>query len=95
MNNFLKKFIIRYGKIFILFIVSFNIKTTLLNAEESYLIDLEIENTTKSDENSSDFPTNPFELVEMIRRSSSLNDATKPSDAVDDALNSFNKIEDK
>ena len=40
-------------------------------------------------------PTNPFEIVEMIRRNNSLNDATPPSDAIDDALKSFNSLEEK
>jgi len=34
-------------------------------------------------------------MVEMIRRQNSLNDATKPSDALDDALESFNSLEEK
>ena len=42
-----------------------------------------------------DFPINPFELVEMIRRQNSMNDATHPSDAIDDALKSFNSLEEK
>ena len=33
--------------------------------------------------------------IEMIRRANSMNDATNPSDAIDDALKSFNKIEEK
>ena len=57
--------------------------------------ELEIDTSTKKDENSSTIPTNPFEIVEMIRRSNSLNDATKPSDAIDDALKSFNSLEGK
>ena len=40
-------------------------------------------------------PTNPFEIVEMIRRQNSLNEATKPSDAIDEALNSFNNMEEE
>ena len=67
---------------------------SFLNAE--YLFEeLQIDNTTKSNENSSIIPTNPFEIVEMIRRNNSLNDATKPSDAIDDALRSFNNMEEK
>ena len=31
----------------------------------------------------------------MIRRQNSLNDATNPSDAIDDALKSFNSLEEK
>ena len=65
-----------------------------LNAE--YLFEeLEINSSTKKDENTSAIPTNPFEIVEMIRRQNSLNDATKPSDAIDDALKSFNSLEEK
>ncbi len=61
-----------------------------------YLFDeLEIDTSTKRDENSSVIPTNPFELVEMIRRQNSMNDATNPSDAIDDALKSFNSLENK
>ena len=83
------------GKVFILFLSFINIKSTILSAEESYLNEIEIDSSTKTDTNSSDLPTNPFEIIEMLRRASSLNDATKPSDAIDDALRSFNKIEEK
>ena len=70
------------------------LKGDFLNAE--YLFDeLEIDTSTKRDENSSVIPTNPFELVEMIRRQNSMNDATNPSDAIDDALKSFNGLEEK
>ena len=69
-------------------------KGDFLNA--GYLFDeLEIDTSTKRDENSSVIPTNPFELVEMIRRQNSMNDATNPSDAIDDALKSFNGLEEK
>ena len=90
-----KKNISRLGKIVILFISLINIKSSILSAEESYLNEIEINSSTKSDTNSSDLPTNPFELVEMIRRANSMNDATKPSDAIDDALKLFNKTEEK
>ncbi len=78
----------------IFFISLIFLKSDFLSAE--YLFEeLEIDSSTKTDENSSGFPTNPFELVEMIRRQNSLNDATKPSDAIDDALESFNTLEGK
>ena len=82
---------------FFTFIISLIIlKVDVLNAEESYLNleEMEINSSTKTDENSLDLPNNPFEIVEMIRRANSMNDATKPSDALDDALNSFNMIEE-
>ena len=85
----------RLAKFFILFISLINIKSTLLNAEDSYLKEFEIDSSTKLDKNSSAVPTNPFEIVEMIRRANSMNDATKPSDAIDDALKLFNKTEEK
>ena len=69
-------------------------KGDILNAENLFE-ELEIDTSTKIDENSSAIPTNPFEIVEMIRRRNSLNDATKPSDAIDDALESFNSLEEK
>ena len=78
----------------IYFILLISLKGDYLNAE--YLFEeLEIDTSTKTDENSSGIPTNPFELVEMIRRQNRMNDATNPSDAIDDALKSFNNLEEK
>jgi len=76
----------------VIFLIS--LKVDFLKAE--YLLeDLQIDSSTKIDEDGSVIPTNPFEIVEMIRRMNSLNDATKPSDALDDALKSFNELEKK
>jgi len=91
----LNKKISRLGKVFIIFISFINIKSTILSAEETYLNEIEINSSTKFDTNNSALPTNPFEIVEMLRRANSMNDATKPSDAIDDALKLFNKIEEK
>ena len=74
---------------FILFISLMNFKSTFLIAEDLYLNEVEIDSSTKLETSDSDLPTNPFELVEMIRRANSMNDATKPSDAIDDALKIF------
>ena len=76
---------------FILLIFS---KSDYLNAE-SLFEELEIDSSTKKEDDSSVLPTNPFELVEMIRRQNSMNNATDPSDAIDDALRSFNSLEEK
>ena len=91
----LNKNISTLARIFILFLSVINFKSTLLIAEDSYFNDIEIDTSTKSETNSSDLPTNPFEIVEMLRRANSMNDATKPSDAIDDALKLFNKNEEK
>ena len=90
-------FYINYSKsvfIFIFLISLISLKGNFLFAE--YLFEeLEIDTSTKNDDNRSAIPTNPFEIVEMIRRRNSLNDATNPSDAIDDALESFNSLEEK
>ena len=73
----------------IFFVSLLSFKVDFLNAE--YLFkESQIDNSTKKEDDGSAIPTNPFEIVEMIRRYNSLNDATKPTDAIDDALNSFN-----
>ena len=92
-NNFCK-ILPKSTSLLIFFISLISLKGDFLNAE--YLFeDLEIDTSTKTDENSSAIPTNPFEIVEMIRRQNSMNDATNPSDAIDDALKSFNNLEGK
>ena len=77
----------------IFFTLIFSLKGDYLIAE--YLFEeLEIDTSTKTEDDSSLLPNNPFELVEMIRRQNSMNDATDPSDAIDDALKSFNSLEE-
>ena len=63
-------------------------------SQESYkLNEMEINSSTKlEEEDNLDFITNPFEIVDRLRRANSLNDATKPSDAIDDAIKSFDMI---
>ena len=94
MKNYFCKSLYKSITFFIFFTFLISSKIDYLNAE--YLFkELEIDNSTKTEEDSSVLPTNPFELVEMIRRQNSMNDATKPSDAIDDALKSFNSLEEK
>ena len=91
-NNFCKSLQIPINFL-IYFILLTPLKGDYVNAEDLFG-KLEIDNSTKTDEDSSVLPTNPFELVEMIRRHNSMNDATDPSDAIDDALRSFNSLEE-
>ena len=94
MKNYFRKSLPKSINFLIFFILFISLKGNNLNSE--YLFEeLEIDSSTKAEENSSVIPTNPFELVEMIRRFNSLNDATNPSDAIDEALKSFNSSEDK
>ena len=77
----------------IVFTLLITLKSDYLNAE--YLFEeLEIDSSTKTEDDSSVLPTNPLELVEMIRRQNSMNDATDPSDAIDEALKSLNSLEE-
>ena len=93
MKNYFCKSVFKAIKVLIFFTLLISLKSDYLNAE--YLFEeLEIDTSTKTEDDSSAFPTNPFELVEMIRRQNSLNDATDPSDAIDDALRSFNSLEE-
>ena len=94
MKIYFFKNLLRPINLLFFFISLIFLKVDLLNAE--YLFEeLQIESSTKTDDNKSVIPTNPLELVEMIRKFNSLNDATSPSDALDDALKSFNKREKK
>ena len=93
MKNYFCKSLPRQITFVIFFTLLFSLKGDYLNAE--YLFqELEIDTSTKTEDDSSSLPSNPFELVEMIRRQNSLNDATDPSDAIDDALKSFNNLEE-
>ena len=94
MKDYFCKILPRQITFIIFFTLLISLKGDYLNAE--YLLEeLEINTSTKTEDDSSALPKNPFELVEMIRRQNSMNDATNPSDAIDDALRSFNSLEKK
>jgi len=93
MKNYFCKSYYKSITFLIFFTLLISSKSDYLNAE--YIFEeLEIDNSTKTEDDSSALPTNPFELVEMIRRQNSMNDATDPSDAIDDALKSFNSLDE-
>ena len=94
MKNYFCKNLPKSISLIIFFISLISLKGNFLRAE--YLLEeIEIDNSTKPEEDSSVLPTNPFEIMEIIRRQNSMNDATNPSDAIDDALKSFNSLEEK
>ena len=94
MKNYFCKIFFQSITVVISFTLLISLKSDYLNAE--YLFEeLEIDTSTKTEEDDSVLPTNPFEIVEMIRRQNSMNDATNPTDAIDDALKSFNNLEEK
>ena len=94
MKNFFCRTFSKNFKFFILLTPLILLNGNCLNAE--YLFEeLQIDSSTKSEDDKSVIPNNPFELVEMIRRYNSMNDATKPSDAIDNALEAFNSMDEK
>ena len=91
MKNYFFKTLPKPFSFVIFFILLIPLKADYIGAE--YIFEeLEMDTSTKTDEDSSVLPTNPFQIVEMIRRYNSMNDATNPSDAIDDALDSFNSL---
>ena len=94
MKIYFFKYLSRSILLIIFLFPSILLKSNFLNAEY-VLEELQIDTSTKTEGDNSAIPTNPFEIVEMIRRQNSLNDATNPTDAIDDALESFNNLEEK
>ena len=93
MKNYFCKSVLKPITFIFFFTFLIFLKSDYLNAE--YLFEeLEIDTSTKTENDNSVLPTNHFELVEMIRRQNSMNDATDPSDAIDDALRSFNSSDE-
>ena len=94
MKIYFFKYLSRSILLIIFLFPSILLRSNFLNAEY-VLEEMQIDTSTKTEGGNSAIPTNPFEIVEMIRRHNSLNDATNPTDAIDDALKSFNNLEEK
>ena len=46
-----------------------------------------------NDQQDEGIPMNPMDLMDRLRRAGAMNDATNPSEAIDDALSAFNELE--
>ena len=65
----------------------------IVSSQENYFEDIELNNSNQDGfESNKSIPTNPFEIVDMIRRANSMNDATSPSDAIDEAIKTFDNL---
>ena len=65
----------------------------VFSSQENYLEEIELNNNTQDGfEINSSIPTNPFEIVDMLRKANSMNDATSPSDAIDEAIKTFDNL---
>jgi len=75
------------------YLLIFNYKNLVFSSQENYFDEMELNNNTKDGfESKGAIPTNPFELVDILRKSNSMNDATSPSDAIDEAIRSFDNL---
>ena len=96
MKLFRKNFLHRKKLIiFALFFYSwgFLYNSLVFSSQENYFEEIELNNNTENGfESSKSLPTNPFELVDMLRKANSMNDATNPSDAIDEAIKSFDNL---
>ena len=70
----------------------FGYKSLVFSSQENYFEEIELSNTKDGYESKSVIPTNPFEIVDMLRKANSMNDATSPSDAIDAAIRSFDNL---
>ena len=65
----------------------------VFSSQENYFEEIELYNNTQDElESNKSIPTNPFEMVDMLRRANSMNDATNPSDAIDEAIKTFDNL---
>ena len=76
-----------------LYSLGFFYNELVVSSQENYFEEMELYNNTQDglDSNKS-IPTNPFEIVDMLRNVNSMNDATSPSDAVDEAIKTFDNL---
>ena len=78
-----------------LFLYSFGFfyNDLVVSSQENYFEEIELNNNTQDGfESNKSIPTNPFEIVDMLRRANSMNDATSPSDAIDEAIKTFDNL---
>ena len=67
----------------------------VFSSQENYFEEIELNNNTQDGfEKNKSLPTNPFEIVDMIRKANSMNDATSPSDAIDCLLYTSDAADD-
>ena len=86
-----RKNIIKIALIF--YSLGFFYSNLVLSSQENYFEEIELNNNTQDGfERNNSIPTNPFEIVDMLRKANSMNDATSPSDAIDEAIRTFDNL---
>ena len=92
-----RKNLLHRKKLFIvalyLYHLGFIYNDLVFSSQENYFEEIELNNITQDGfESDNSIPTNPFELIDMLRKANSMNDATIPSDAVDEAIKTFDNL---
>ena len=72
--------------------LGFAYNNLVFSSQENYFEELELNNTQDALETNKSIPTNPFEIIDMLRKANSMNDATIPSDAIDEAIKTFDNL---
>ena len=73
--------------------VGFFYNDLVVSSQENYFEEIELYNNTQDEVERNKFiPTNPFQIVDMLKKVNSMNDATSPSDAVDEAIKTFDNL---
>ena len=76
-----------------LYSLGFFYNDLVFSSQENYFEEIEVNNNTQDGfEINSNIPTNPFQIVDMLRKANSMNDATSPSDAIDEAIRTFDNL---
>ena len=92
-HDFFMKYI--FSLFFVISFLFLLVGDTFLNKKAFLLADFkdpskaEDIHSSFDDENDSDFPTNPLELLNVLRQIESINNRSSPSDAIEDALKAF------
>ena len=74
----------------------FSSRTTIISEAKNYLTDDKrdiysvFDNEEQIDQG---LPMDPFDLMNRLKQSESMNNATTPSDALDEALNAFDQLD--
>ena len=92
-----RKNLLHRKKLFIvalyLYPLGFIYNDLVFSSQENYFEEIELNNITQDGfESDNSIPTNPFELIDMLRKANSMNDATIPSDAIDEAIKTFDNL---
>ncbi len=77
----------------IFYSLGFVFNDIVYSSQNNYFEEIELNNNTQNGfESNNSIPTNPFEIVDMLRKANSMNDATSPSDAIDEAIKTFDNL---